>query len=134
MKGNYLPSGDNIMRHVKPSLVLEDGTIHGLAFHFCHNMRNEKGLSVNWLEAFKLDKSLQLSEVRRCCALHLKLSSNGRFAEINVGTVLSTVNKELKTLRIVHNPIEADNDCESDLSHAEILLDFLQVKLMMLYL
>ena len=39
---------------------------------------------------------------------------------MNVGTVLGEVAKELDTLRIVHDPLEAKNGIDADPSHAEI--------------
>jgi hypothetical protein len=45
---------------------------------------------------------------------------DGRFAELNIGTVSETVAGELATLRIVHDPLDAEGDFEADPSHAEI--------------
>ena len=48
------------------------------------------------------------------------LSPRGRFAEMNVGTVLWEVSTELDTLRIVHDPLDAERGFEADPSHAQI--------------
>ena len=44
-----LPTDDQIVRHVKPSLIQEDGTPDGSEFRL---RSDEKELSVNWLEIF----------------------------------------------------------------------------------
>ena len=40
---------------------------------------------------------------------------------MNVGTVLRDVAEELDTLRIVHDPLEAEEGFDADTSHAEII-------------
>ena len=75
-------------------------------------------MSVNWLEAFAPGKDRQLAEVRRLSRQSVK--RNGRYAELNVGVVREKVAEELPTLRIVHDPLGAENDYEADPSHAEI--------------
>ena len=79
---------------------------------------DEKGLAVNWLEAFEPLKTQQLSEVRR--VFRLSVRPNGRFAELHVGTVLRTIPEELTTLRILHDPLEAADGFDADPSHAQI--------------
>ncbi|MCY4157804.1 MAG: hypothetical protein OXF66_10335 [Gammaproteobacteria bacterium] len=118
MKGDDLPQDDRIVRYVKPSMIQEDGTADGSEFCLRPNKPDEEGLSVNWLEVFGKDKVHQLSEARRLCRLTLK--SSGRFAEMNVGTVLQVVSEELDTLRIVHDPLEAQQQFDADPSHAEM--------------
>ena len=80
MTGYNLPNDSHIVRYVKPSLI-DDEIVDGSAFV----LRNEEiGLSVNWLEAFGDDDHfIQLNEVRRVS--RLRLSTNGRFAKLNVG-------------------------------------------------
>ena len=119
MKRDNLPAGDHIVRYVKPSMVREDGTADGSDFRLRPARPDEAGLSVNWLEAFQPDKTRQLSEVRRL--FRLRPRPSGRFAEMNVGTVLSEVGRELDTLRIVHDPLEAESGFDADPSHAEIV-------------
>ena len=118
MKRDDLPASDHIVRYIKPSIIQEDGTADGSDFRLRAARPDEKGLSVNWLEAFGSEKAYQLSEVRRLFRPHVK--SNGRFAEMKIGTVLSWVSAELDTLRIVHDPLEAEGDFHADPSHAEI--------------
>lgn len=119
MKGDDLPAGDHIVRYVKPSMIGEDGTANGAEFCLRLNHPDETGLSVNWLEAFHAHKAHQIAEVRRLC--RLTVSVRGRFAELNIGTVREKVAGELTTLRIVHDPLEAEGDFELDPSHAEII-------------
>lgn len=118
MKRGDLPSTDQVVRYVKPSMIQDDGTADGSDFRLRASRPDEAGLSVNWLEAFEPGKTHQLSEVRRL--FRLRLSPRGRFAEMNVGTVLREVSTELDTLRIVHDPLDAERGFEADPSHAQI--------------
>ncbi len=119
MKRGDLPADDHIVRYVKPSMIQEDGTADGSDFRLRASRPDEKGLSVNWLEAFGSKKDRQLSEVRRL--FRLRLRPSGRFAEMNVGTVLREVAEELDTLRIVHDPLESEGSFDPDPSHVEII-------------
>ncbi len=119
MKRDDLPAGDQIVRYVKPSMIQEDGTADGSDFRLRSARPDETGLSVNWLKAFEPGKVHQLGEVRRLYRLHLR--PNGRFAEMNVGTVIREVAKELDTLRIIHDPLEATEGFDANPSHAEII-------------
>ncbi len=116
MRGGDLPSGDQIVRYVKPSMIQKDGSVDGSDFRL---RPGEAGLSVNWLEAFGPGKDHQLCEVRRLC--RLKLRPNGRFAEMNVGTVERQVADELDALRIIHDPLEAEEEFDADPSHAKVV-------------
>ena len=120
MKGDDLPPDDHIVRYVKPSMIQENGVADGSNFRLRPARPDEKGLSINWLEVFGSGKAHQLNEVRRLCSSRMSLSQNGRFAKMNVGTILRVVSEELDTLRIAHDPLEAEQDCEADPSHSEI--------------
>lgn len=119
MKGDDLAAADHIVRYVKPSMIEEDGTANGAEFRLRAHRPDDTGLSVNWLEAFDPDKAHQLFEVRRLYRLAVK--KTGRFAELNIGTVRQKLAYELATLRIVHDPLEAECDFDPDPSHAEIV-------------
>ena len=118
MKRDNLPAEDHIVRYVKPSMIQDDGTADGSDFRLRPTRPDETGLSVNWLEAFAPGKTHQLDEVRRLC--RVKRNPNGRFAELNVGTVMSKVSSELETLRIVHDPLVEEGLFDADPSHAEM--------------
>lgn len=118
MKGDSLPAGDQIVRYVKPSMIRDDGTADGSDFRLRPGRPDDTGLSVNWLEKFEPGKDHQLNEVRRL--IRLRLSPNGRLAEMNVGTVIRRVSEELESLRIVHDPLESTDLFDPDPSHAEI--------------
>lgn len=118
MKGDDLPAADHIVRYVKPSMIEEDGTPNGSEFRLRPNRPDETGLSVNWLEAFAGDKSHQIAEVRRLYRLAVR--KTGRFAELNIGNVRGKLAEELETLRIVHDPLDAEAGFDADPSHAEI--------------
>ena len=119
MKGEDLPTDDHVVRYVKPSMILENGTPDGSDFRLRVSRSDEMGLSVNWLEAFEPPKTQQLNEVRRL--FRLSLRRNGRFAELDVGTTLRTVSEELTNLRMLHAPLEAAGGFDADPSHAEIV-------------
>ncbi|MDE2875358.1 MAG: hypothetical protein OXQ93_07960 [Gemmatimonadota bacterium] len=119
MKGEDLPAGDHVVRFVKPSMILEDGTPDGSDFRLRPHRPDEKGLSVNWLEAFEPPKTQQLSEVRR--VFRLSVRRNGRFAELDVGETLRAVSEELTTLRMIHDELEAADGFDTDPSHAQIV-------------
>ena len=111
-----LPDDAHIVRYISPSRVDENGVVNGKAFRL---RPNEKGLSINWLDHFTdLDKSEQINEVRRL--FRLKLRSNGRFAELNVGAAKQAVWAELPDLRFVHYPLPAVDEYEADPSHSQI--------------
>lgn len=118
MKRDNLPAEDHIVRYVKPSMIQDDGTADGSDFRLRPTRPDETGLSLNWLEAFTPGKTHQLDEVRRLC--RVKRSPNGRFAELNVGTVMSKVSSELETLRIAHDPLVAEGLFDADPSHTEM--------------
>lgn len=97
-------------------MVQDDGSPDGSEFRLRPNGSDKTGLSVNWLEILANAKSDQLAEV---CRLSRKVS--GRFAEMNVGTVMRTVAHELHNLLIVHEPLPATEEWEADPSHSEIV-------------
>ena len=115
MNGNDLPENDHIVRYVKPRNV-EDGQVSIAEFRL---RENEKGVSVNWLEYYEnLSKKEQLAEVR--VASRLVLRKNGKFAELNVGRIKDFLAEELLGLRVVHTPLDAEEEFPADPSHSEI--------------
>ena len=80
---------------------------------------DEKNISVNWLEYYaNLGKKEQLAEIRKVSRLNL--GRNGRYAELNVGTIYDHLAEEIKTLKIFHSPLDEDGEHEADPSHSEI--------------
>ena len=118
MKLENLPTGDHVVRYVKPSMIQDDGTADGSDFRLRSARPDETGLSVNWLQVFGPERVRQLSEVRRLSRIQLR--PNGRFAEMNVGAIIHQVATELDSLRIIHDPLEATDIFDADPSHAEI--------------
>ncbi len=116
MKEDDLPAEDNVVRYVRPRLVLDDGSIEGSAFKL---RPNDEGLSVNWLECFEGAKKDQVVAARR--RIRLSMSPNGRLAELNVGYVTQQVCREQIALRFVHAPLDATEQHEADPSHSLIL-------------
>ena len=118
MRNDDLPPDDHIVRYVKPSMIRRDGTPDGADFRLRSYRSDETGLSVNWLEVLGFGKAHQLARVRQLCRLERKLAA--RYAELNVGATIRAVLEESMSLRIVHEPLEADEMYEADPSHAEI--------------
>lgn len=116
MTDEDIPSSDHVVRYIKPTLVRDDGRADGSSFALRNGPTNETGLSVNWLEVLGAERGIQLSSVRNLSRLQLR--TNGRFAELNVGTVLEHVREELESLRIVQDPLVETDDFDADPSHA----------------
>ena len=120
MTSGDLPDGDNAVRYVRPTYVLEDGAADGKAFQLRPNRPDETGLSVNWLDYYvDIAEDERLDEVRR--VFRLTLSSSGRFAELNVGAAKRAVRRELDALRFIHNPLPPDEEHAADPSHSLII-------------
>lgn len=117
MTGDDLTDDSQVVRYARPTLVREDGSVGGEAFQL---RTEESSLSVNWLECFKeFSKSQQLDEVRRRSRLQMR--GNGRLAELQVGHTKQYVHAELNSLRFVHQPLAAEEECEADPSHSELV-------------
>lgn len=100
-------------------MVQEDGSPDGSEIRLRSRGSDNTGLPVNWLEILGNTKPDQLANVRKLCRLSRKVS--GRFAEINVGTVMQTVAHELHNLLIIHDPLPATGEWDGDPSHSEIV-------------
>ena len=113
MSGTDLLDESHVVRYIRPLQFDKDaGVVDGSAFRL---RKGETGLSVHWLECFQEPSKLrQVDEVRRLS--RLKISKNGRFAELGVGGT-----KRHVRVRFVHKPLHATNNYEADPSHSEIL-------------
>ncbi len=115
MKEDLLSEGHNIVRYVKPS-NLDGEEVKASEFSL---RSGESGISVNWLEYYaELSKSEQLAEIRKVTRLTLR--QNGRYAELNVGTMCSRLAGELDTLKIFRSPLDEEDGYKADPSHSEI--------------
>ena len=116
MTGDDLPSGDHVVRYVKPTSVRRNGTVDGSAFCL---RPNDSSLSVHWLERFGGGgKDERIDEVRRLSRLTMR--ERGRLAELPVGTTRQHLLLELEDVRFIHAPLNADAVHEADPSHSEI--------------
>jgi hypothetical protein len=118
MKGDDLPEDDHVVRYVKPSAIQEDGTVDGSEFRLRPHRPDETGVSVNWLECFAPDIDNQMQEVRR--RYRLKVRAAGRFAQLNIGAIKRHLAEVIDTVRVVHDPLAAEDGFEEDQSHSEI--------------
>lgn len=118
MIGDPLPNEDHIVRYVKPSSI-DDGQVDGSEFRLRPDRPDDVGVSVNWLEYYlNQDKLAQLSEIRRVSRLSRR--KNGRYAELNVGTVIAHLAAEIEGVGILHAPVDEEDGLEADPSHSEI--------------
>ena len=117
MMGDEVPDQDQIVHYVKPSKILDDGTVDGS--EFCLRP-DDAGLSVNWLNYFSSSPSSeQLEAVSQ--GIQLQLSRNGRFAEFNVGEVREHLREECGSVRVLHDPRPPTDEFGADPSHCEIM-------------
>ena len=117
MTNSDLPDDSRVIRYIKPTDIGDDGRVNGAAFQL---RPDETGLSVNWLDYYSdVAEDERINEVRRVS--RLRLSRNGRFAELNVGAAKRAVRRELDALRFVHNPLPPDGEYAADPSHSLIL-------------
>lgn len=116
MADKILGNESSVVRYCKPSLLHQDGTVSGFAFHL---RPNEATLSVHWLQSFQgMTKGQQLDEVRRLSRLTMR--PNGRLAELRVGRVMQNASSEDAKLSFVHSPLPVESDYAADPSHSEI--------------
>ena len=107
----------NVVRYVKPTMILDDGSVDGSEFRL---RLGEIGISVNWIECFvNMEKTQQLNEVRRLSRITMRKS--GRLAELNVGATKQYVRDQIEALRFINAPLPAEEDYEADPSHSEIV-------------
>lgn len=114
MSAGDLPDDDHVVRYAKPNSVGKDG-VDGSAFYL---RPVDVGLSVQWLECFEGNKGEQIAQARRLS--RLKISKNGRFAELHIGRTKQEILHALEDIRFVHSPLEAGGGYAADPSHSEI--------------
>ena len=112
-----LPTHDHVTHYVRPSKILDDGSIDGSVFR--ESTLDDDGISVNWLEYFAdKDKS------ERLCAVALSIQQEtkftGRFAEMNVGDIVECLDARNCPGSVKHDPQEARNGHGPDPSHCLI--------------
>ena len=122
MNNPPFPNDNHVVRYVRLR-QLDRGAVDGSAFVL---RENERGLSVNWLQAFgnNNDHDFQLQQVRRL--FRLKLSTSGRFARLHVGETKRLISEGAEeagisiVLDVVKAPSPRTDEFEADPSHAEI--------------
>lgn len=115
-ESEYLSDQDNIVRYVKPT-SFHNGKVNGDVFRL---RSDETGISVNWMDYFSGTKENQIKEVKRLT--RLKLNKNGKYAELNVGSVCKIELERLEYLKVRKSPLIKTKDFEEDGSHCEILV------------
>ena len=111
-----VPDGDQVVHYVKPSKILDDGTIDGSEFILGPD---HQGLSVNWLDYFA---SLTVPKRLEAVALIIQLDTKptGRFAEWNVGSLREYLLNDGHKLWVDHDPSPATDKFGPDPSHCQI--------------
>ena len=71
-----VPTGDRIVRYVKPHMIQEDGTVDGSDFRLRSTRPDESGLSVNCPAVFGREVAEQLDTLR---VVHDPLEATERF-------------------------------------------------------
>lgn len=111
-----------IVRYVKPRLVHDTGHIDPEAFALrtLDDGTDETGLSVNCIDEFLGDTEEKLRAVAQ--HIRLKVTKNGRFAELTVEQLIILLGEEGIEATVTHDPLEADQDAglAADPSHAQI--------------
>jgi hypothetical protein len=114
MRGDRLPDGDHVLRHVKPTWF--DPGKHKVsadAFIWEPDPNDERdlGVSVGWME-YQQGKSAdeQVSEVRRTCGRVFK--RNDRFAQLRCGLSRSELQATMP-VDFVHDPMQPAYLCHS---------------------
>ena len=107
MKGDHLPDSDHVVRYCPGSKLAEDGTPLATAFYL---RRNEKYLSVEWLEYLQLH--VKEDPVRKVASIFkekLNVGSTARMAILNVGNMCHHVKTQTAlTIRVLHEPGKND--------------------------
>ena len=116
---DYLSDQDNIVRYVKPT-SFHKGKVNGDVFRL---RPKEIGISVNWMEYFSGTKENQIKEINSLT--RLKLNKNGKYAELNVGSVCKVELERLECLKVRKSPLMETKDFKEDGSHCEILVQAL---------
>lgn len=117
MKGDPLPATNHIARHCRhKDLIFTNGAPTGVTEAAFEPKPDETdGLSANWLEFFRGDRSHNVAEVRSVTKLNVKRSH--RIAILNVAAVISSHGQI--TLSVVEDPI-ADIAPQTNAAHVLI--------------
>ena len=112
-----LPTHDHVTHYVRPSKILDDGSIDGSVFR--ESALDDDGISVNWLEYYAdKDEGERLHAV--ALSIQQETRSSGRFAEMNVGDIVECLDARNLPGRVTHDPQHARNGHDPDPSHCLI--------------
>lgn len=112
MKNDPIPNEHHVSRYCGFTQLTENGRITAQAFRLRQD-KNEKSLSVNWLEYFGLrNRSAEIQEIRNAFIKKGRtLAAKAKFAVLNVGKLREHVYKESlyeRIIRILHDPLDND--------------------------
>lgn len=126
LRKKNIPDVDHVVRYLRPGDV-DSGTVLAAGFAYKKNKETgkpkEKELSVNWLEFFNKNASIEknVENVRGAfLEKNYTLAKNGKFAVLNVKEIIDEVkdgtseHTELVSLVVKHTPTNID------LSHSSI--------------
>lgn len=116
MTCGQIPGEAQIVHYVKPSKILDDGTVDGSEFILG---LGHQGLSMNWLDYFaSLPEPMRLEAV--ALKIQLDTKPTGRFAEWNVGTLRANLLTENHDVSVLHDPNPATEKYGPDPSHCQV--------------
>lgn len=115
MKGDLIPGGDALLRHVGAGRV-QGSAVDGSAFRL---KPDEEGLSVSWMNALSGSKDDQLAAIRTLA--RRSFGKNDKFAELCTNDIVARIEEECPGVRSVEEPLEAEGEFPADPSHAEVL-------------
>lgn len=122
MKGDELDPDQHVVRYIQATFMRAGSRIvEGEAFE---PRQGEQEISVNWLEFCGSERGGQLAEIRSACRMGrrstLARRRRDRFAELNVGVMMSALSEDLDSARVIHDPEDATEEYGPNLSHTLI--------------
>ncbi len=127
MKDEKIPDQDHIARLCNPSHI-QEGQIQASAFMLKED-RDEKTLSVNWLEFLKCpNRESEITGIRTIYSLKFnRVGAKAKIAILNIGEVCNIVLTESndgRILEVLHAP-ELDDPTHSEIYNLRVHDDFI---------
>lgn len=112
MSNKTLDDDNHVSRYCKPSAVNTKGAPMAAAFAL---RKNEKFISVNWLECFDApDIATAITYVREAfCKNGFKTRPAGKFAVLNVRNIKTAIYKKTESIPRIENFMNSENPSHS---------------------
>lgn len=119
MNGDELPDPHHVMRFVPKKHLIkdDDGNLTGGIFPEAFQLKpkDEKRLSVTWLEYFAGDYTDQRTAAIKALRASLNIRPNDGFAVGQIAGIKARCNSRRHKIRVVHAPVDSNK------AHAEVL-------------